>query len=108
MFATLFSQIGVPVVMGVVAEALRKINTPLASDAADALGRLNAAIKSGDVTPEQIAEANRHAERMAEIELQRHQSDIAETNETIRAEIARMVFPSAGFDWRSFSRGVAG
>ncbi len=88
MFSTIFSQIGIPVVISVIAEALKKIDSPLAKNAADALGNLGGAIKTGAITAEQIAEANRHAEKMAEIEMQNHQSTLATANETVRAEIS--------------------
>lgn len=88
MLAAIFAQVGIPVIVSVLSEALKKIDSPLTQSAADTLGKINGAIQSGEISAEQIAEANRHAEKMAELELQDRQGEIAETNETIRTEIA--------------------
>jgi hypothetical protein len=88
MLATIFAQVGIPVIVSVLSEALKKIDSPLTKSAADTLGKINGAIQTGEISAEQIAEANRHAEKMAELELQQRQGELTETNETIRTEIA--------------------
>ncbi len=88
MLPALFSQIGVPVFINVLGEALRSINSPIAKGAADALGQVGDAMRTGEISAEQIAEANRHAEKMAEIEMQKETTALSEVNETMRAELA--------------------
>lgn len=88
MLPALISQIGIPVLIGILAEALKKIDSPLGQSATDALEKIGGAIRSGEITSEQMAEANRHAEEMARLELQHHQSTLSEVNETLRGETA--------------------
>ncbi len=88
MLSTVFSQIGIPVVISVIAAALKKIDSPLTQSAADALGKIEGAIQSGEISAEQIAEANRHAEKITELEMQHHQATLSEANKTIRSETA--------------------
>jgi hypothetical protein len=88
MYPAILSTIGLPVLIKIIAGALETVDSPLAQNAADTLSMLTGGIKSGEISPEQIAEANRHAEKMAELELQQHQTTLNEANETIRTEIA--------------------
>ena len=88
MIPQILAQIGIPVLIGIISEALGKMDSPLGKNAAEALSRITGAIQSGEISAEQVAEANRHAEKMAEMELAQYQSALTETNETARAEIA--------------------
>ncbi len=65
-----------------------RIDNPIAQSAAEGLKQVEDAVTRGDVTPDQIAEANRHTERMAEIELMRDRETLKAINRTIRAEVA--------------------
>jgi hypothetical protein len=88
MSAALISKIGLPVLISVVSGILRTINSPTAKNAADGLDNVGDAIKTGGISFEQIAEANRHAEKIAELELSQYQTEIMQGNETIRAEVS--------------------
>jgi hypothetical protein len=88
MLPALFAKIGLPVFVQILSTALGQIDSPIAKGAAEALGKVDIAMKSGVITPEQMAEANRHAEKMAEMEMQNYQSAVSEVNETMRAESA--------------------
>lgn len=52
-------------VIGGIIGALGKVDNPAAKVAVDALTSFQGAVSSGAVTPEQLAEANRHTEAMA-------------------------------------------
>lgn len=87
MFSTIFSTIGLPIIMRIIGEALGQINNPLAKTAAEALGNLNLAVEQGKLTQEEVTEANRHAEKMAELQFTNQQTNLAEVNETMRQEL---------------------
>ncbi len=87
MISGLLSQIGLPVLVAIVGGALSVLDNPLAKTASDALGKVEEAMKSGAITPEQLSEANRHTEKMAELEMENYQSNLAEINQSLRAEI---------------------
>ncbi|MCE7887208.1 MAG: ribokinase [Alphaproteobacteria bacterium PRO2] len=88
MLPQIIAQIGVPVLVAILSDALGKMNSPLSQTAADALGKITGAIQTGEISSEQIAEANRHAEKMAELEIQQNQLLLSETAQSLRAEIA--------------------
>ncbi|MEK9844346.1 MAG: ribokinase, partial [Thalassospira sp.] len=69
MIPALLAQIGLPLLIKAVGAGLDHIDNPIAKTAADGLKQVEQAVSKGDVTPAQILEANRHTERMAEIEL---------------------------------------
>lgn len=88
MLPQLIAQIGVPVLIAIVTEAIQKMDSPIGKTAADALGKITGAIQTGEISAEQITEANRHAEKMAELELQQQQTLLSETGQSLRAEIS--------------------
>lgn len=88
MAAPLIAQIGVPVLIGVLSEILGGMDNQAAKTASKALNRVDEALKSGAITPEQLAEANRHAERMSELEREEYRTAISEVNQSLRAEVA--------------------
>ena len=45
------------------------------------------ALAGGLITPEQMVEANRHAEAMAEMKMQEFKTSLTEINQSLRAEI---------------------
>lgn len=117
MVASLLSRIGLPVLVNVVAEALGSVDTPVTKGAAKALREVDEAIKRGHITPEQMAEANRHAEKMSEMELAERAANIGEINKSLRAEIAsedkfvRRMRPTFGYlmalTWAAQMLGIA-
>jgi hypothetical protein len=88
MISALFSKIGLPVFINIIAGALSTMPNPAAKAAAQSLGEVSEAMQSGGISAEQIAEANRHAEEMAKIELDQYKDALSETNQTVRAEIS--------------------
>lgn len=117
MVSGLLSKIGLPVLVNVVAEALGSVDTPVTKGAAKALREVDEAIRRGQITPEQMAEANRHAEKMSEMELAERAANIGEINKSLRAEIAsedkfvRRMRPTFGYlmalTWAAQMMGVA-
>ena len=88
MVSALVSKIGVPVLIAILSEVLGEVDNQAAKTASKALAKVDEALKTGGITPEQLAEANRHAERMAEIQLEDFKSALAEVNQSLRAEVA--------------------
>lgn len=80
--------LGLPVVANIVAEALGRIDNPVARAAAGALGEVGEAFSAGAITPEQMQEANRHAEAMAAMQAEENKAAYEQVNESLRAEIA--------------------
>ncbi|MGQ0528069.1 MAG: 3TM-type holin [Alphaproteobacteria bacterium] len=117
MLSALLSKIGLPVFIRILSSVLGQIDTPVTRGAAEALDKVDEAIKGGHISPAQMIEANRHAEKMAEIELQNVQSVTTEVNETMRAEITsgdmyvRRMRPTFGylmaFTWAAQMFGIA-
>lgn len=81
-------QVGIPVLINILSETLSSIDTPITRGAARALEEVDAAIRAGQISNEQVAEANRHAEKMAELQVQENAAGLTAINETIRAEVA--------------------
>jgi hypothetical protein len=87
MIPALLATIGLPLLTKALGGALGLIDHPAAKLAADALGDVAGAFGSKAITPEQVAEANRHLERMTELESQEAQAFLAQVNDTMRSEI---------------------
>lgn len=81
-------QAGLPAIIKGLAEGLKNVNTPVAQGASGALGALFDAFGKGDISPEQMAELNRHIEKMQEMESTERQSSTTQINESLRAEVA--------------------
>jgi hypothetical protein len=88
MVAPLLLSLGLPFVTQVVAEALGKIDNPVARAAAESLGKVGDMISTGAITPEQMAEANRHTEAMAALQSEADKAAYEQVNESLRAEVA--------------------
>ena len=117
MLSALLSQIGLPVLVAIVGGALGAIDNPVAKTASEALAKVDDALKAGQITPEQLEEANRHTEKMAEMEMENYQTTLSEINQSLRAEVAsedkyvRRMRPTFGylmaFTWAAQMFGVA-
>lgn len=81
-------QAGLPALIKGLADGLKAVNTPVAQGASAALGALIDAFGKGEISPEQLAELNRHVEKMQEIEAGERRESIAQINESLRAEVA--------------------
>jgi len=88
MIAALLAQIGLPLLVRTVGSALGLIDNPVAAAAAQALKSVDAAVSDGSITPDAIAEANRHVEKLAELDSADTQAALHEINQTMRAETA--------------------
>lgn len=88
MLPALLAQIGLPVLMKTVATSLEKMSSPVAKTAAAALNQVDQAIRGGAITPDQISEANRHVEKMAELDSAEFKTVIEQVNTSLRAEAA--------------------
>lgn len=86
--APIIAEIGIPVAVSILSEILGGMDSPVAKSASKALGRVDEALKTGGISPEQLAEANRHIERMAELERENYSTAISEVNKSLRAEVA--------------------
>jgi len=82
------AQVGIPVLVKGLAEGLSRLKSPVAQGAAAALSELFTAFGNGAVSPEQLAELNRHLEKVQEIESSERQNSIAQINESLRVEVA--------------------
>ena len=88
MVSPVLLQMGLPVLASIVSEALGTIKHPAAQVASKSLGQVSDALSMGQITPEQMAEANRHAEKMAEVAAQENVAAYQQVNESLRAEVA--------------------
>ena len=69
MVAQILAQVGIPVLVKSVSEALKHIDHPVAKGATGALDALDDALKQGQIDPEMLSQAHSHVEKMAEIGL---------------------------------------
>ncbi len=88
MLTTILSKIGLPILIEFVARALGRIDHPVAKSASESLKEVEGALAGGLISTDQMAEANRHAEAMATINMQQYEASLAQINESLRAEIA--------------------
>ncbi len=88
MAAPLLAQIGLPILIDMVGRSLSQIDHPVAQSASKALGEVETALAGGFISSEQMAEANRHAEKMAELEMKEFEASLSEINDSLRSEIA--------------------
>ncbi len=79
--------LGVPVLTQILAEALKRVDHPVAQGAAQSLSRLDQILSQGQISETQMAEANRHAERMAEMQVNEAKAAFEQVNQSLRAEI---------------------
>ncbi len=117
MISALLSQVGLPALISILSGALSVLEHPSAAKASEALLKVSDVIASGGISEEQLAEANRHTEKMAELEMQNYQTTLSEINQSLRAEVAsndvyvRRMRPTFGylmaFTWAAQMFGIA-
>ncbi len=117
MLSALLARAGLPVLITIVSSVLGALDNPVAKTASDALGEVSETIKNGGISPEQLAEANRHAEKMASMEIEGYAEALEEINKSLRAEIAstdgyvRRMRPTFGYlmaaTWAAQMFGIA-
>ena len=86
MIPALLASIGLPLLVKAVGGALSGLDHPAAKAAAGALTQVGGALAGGEVSSEQVAEANRHLERMTELETAEATAVLAQINESLRTE----------------------
>lgn len=88
MASPLLLTVGLPVLLNVLGEALSSINHPAARVASQSLGNVNGALSRGQISQEDLKEANRHAEAIAAMQSEEVRTAYQQINESLRAEIA--------------------
>jgi len=117
MIPVLLAKLGIPVLGAILSDAIGKIEHPAAKSAAKALRDLDNALLNGQISNEQMAEANRHAEEMATLRMKENAEALAEINTSLRTEISsedmyvRRMRPTFGYlmaaTWAAQMFGVA-
>lgn len=117
MIETLIASVGVPALVKVLSEALGTVDNPVARGASDALSKVDDAFRNGGISPEQLAEVNRHAEAMARTEAEEYKAAVEQVNTSLRAEIisedkfVRRMRPTFGYlmavTWAAQMLGIA-
>jgi hypothetical protein len=117
MLPAILAKVGLPILIEVVSTVLKKVDNPVAQGAAGALEEFQGALAGGALTDEQLAEANRHAETIAEMKIRENQTAFEQINESLRAEVGssdayvRRMRPTFGylmaFTWAAQMFGLA-
>jgi hypothetical protein len=87
MASPLLLTVGFPVLMNVLGDALRAINHPAAKVASQSLDNVLSALQRGQISAEDMKEANRHAEAMAALQSEEAMAAYTQINTSLRAEI---------------------
>lgn len=88
MLPTIISKLGLPLLVNLIGTALGRIDSPIAKNASDALQNFEGALAGGVISSEQMAEANRHAEKIATIKSKEYEAALTQINQSLRTEIA--------------------
>ena len=117
MLETLLAKIGLPILINIVAEALGQVDTPVTKGASAALKQVDDALKQGQISEEEMRQANAHALEMAKLESEEIRSGLEAVNQSLRAEIAsediyvRRMRPTFGYlmavSWAAQMLGLA-
>lgn len=86
MLTSIISKLGLPILISLISGALGRIDNPVAQSASKSLETLEGALAKGEITAEQMAEANRHAEELAKLKAIEYETALTQINETIRTE----------------------
>lgn len=84
----IIAQIGLPALIKGLAEGLSNVKTPVAQGASAALDQLGASFGTPQMSGADVAELNRHLEKMSELDTARDANMITQVNESLRAEAA--------------------
>jgi hypothetical protein len=87
MIPALIASVGLPLLAKAVGAALDGLDHPAAKTASAALTQVGRALSDQTISPEQVAEANRHLERMTELDSTEARAALAQVNASLRAEI---------------------
>jgi hypothetical protein len=86
MIPALLASVGLPLLVRAVGSALDGVDHPMAKAAAGALSQVGQALTDKAIPPEQVAEANRHLERMTDLDTAETRHTLAQINASLRAE----------------------
>ncbi len=113
----IIAAIGLPALIEIIGRVLGTLGHPAAKTASAALGTLKGTMNTGGITPQQIEEANRHTEELANMEYRAFETGIGEINQTMRQEISsedkyvRRMRPTFGYlmavSWAAQMLGLA-
>lgn len=87
MLGALITKIGVPILVNILSGALGDVDHPATKTASDALRQVEQELRTGGISQEQLAEANRHAEVIARTNSDEYKAAIEQVNQSLRAEI---------------------
>lgn len=79
--------VGIPALARIIGAVLGEVDHPVMQGAAKALNELDQAIAQGQITNDQVAEANRHTEAMIRLEVEQASAHLTQVNQSLRAEI---------------------
>lgn len=88
MISKVLGKIGLPILVKFVSASLAKLDNPSAQKAGSALFDVSDAIKKQEISVDALKEANRHVEKLQEVENEFDAQTLATINETIRQELA--------------------
>lgn len=88
MLPTLLASIGLPMLLKFVQSGLASMKNPVAQAAAQAITDFQNENDSGNISGDDLKEANRHIEALANLESEEIKTAIAQVNESLRAEVA--------------------
>ena len=113
----IIAAIGLPALIELIGRVLGTLGHPAAKTASAALGTLKGTMNAGGITPQQIEEANRHTEELANMEYRAFETGLSEVNQTVRQEITsddkyvRRMRPTFGYlmavSWAAQMLGLA-
>lgn len=86
MLSSLLSKAGLPVLLSIVSSVLSTIDNTHAKEAAKVLDRVDEALKAGQISLEQVTEANRHIEEISKTKLAHDLEILREVNQSARGE----------------------
>ena len=87
MLTRILSKIGLPVLVKFVSSSLGSLNNDLAQKAVQALGEVDNAISKEQISLEELKEANRHLEKLQELENSLDASTLQLIHNTIKNEL---------------------
>ena len=117
MVANILASVGLPLLIQAVKSGLSHVRHPAAQGVAEALDGLDQAIARGQVSEDELKEANRHIETMAAMKAESDQVKMEQINQSLRSEIAsqdkyvRRMRPTFGYimalTWLAQMLGIA-
>lgn len=87
MIAKILSKIGIPILIKYLSQSLTSIDSDVAKKASSALFEVDSAISQQQISLEELKEANRHAEKTAELEADLDEKTLGYIHQTIRQEM---------------------